>query len=296
MGNSNLGSDEKDQKRAKTEAALNGIKNLPLIPKVMFEVTKFLQEPAPTTSGLAKLIGKDQGLTTKILSVANSPLYGLQRKVTSLEFAIIVLGFKEIRDVVTAISLAEAINVASDRYFNQVDFWVHSMVVGSAAKGISQNLGFMDIASDAFVAGMLHELGIQLLHKFMHPQFVEICQKVQTEGICFLEAESEVLGMTHQDVGRFLAEKWNLPVMLCDTLKYHHSPGKTAKGNLLASLVHLADFMTQKLQVANVYWDNNMELDKEIINTLQFNSEEHLEKFIQDYRDLFTETTFSVRI
>ncbi|MGE5499486.1 MAG: HDOD domain-containing protein, partial [Syntrophothermus sp.] len=217
-------------KRAQTESILAKIQNLPMIPKVMFEVTRFLQAPGATTSGLAKIIGKDQGLTTKILSIANSPLYGLQRKVTTLEFAIIVLGFKEISDIVTAISLANTIKVVTDKDFDQNDFWVHSMVVGSAAKNISQNLGHLDIGSDAFVAGTLHELGIQLLHNFLHPQYIEIYNKAQNKTSTFFAAEEEVLGLTHQDVGKFLSEKWDLPAVLCDILQNHHTPSQ-AKEN-----------------------------------------------------------------
>ncbi|HEX2866692.1 MAG TPA: HDOD domain-containing protein [Ignavibacteriales bacterium] len=296
MENIKFEAESQADKRVATEKLLGDIKNLPLIPKMMFEVTRFLQAPSPTTGGLARLVGRDQGLTAKILSVANSPLYGLQRKVTSLEFAIIVLGYKEIQDIVSALSLAESIKSSSDNFFNQDEFWLHSMVVGSAAKGISQRLGHMDLGSDAFVAGMLHELGIQLMHKYLHPQFKEICRKVSQEGKTFSEAEMDTLGLTHQDIGKFLAERWNLPVVLCDTLSYHHAPGEISSRNILASVVHLADYMTQKLQVANVHWDSGMELDPSIIDALQLGSMENLEKFILDYRDLFVETVFTIRM
>ncbi|MCU7495966.1 MAG: HDOD domain-containing protein [Ignavibacteria bacterium] len=287
---------DRAQRRTETERLLSNIKSLPLIPKMMFEVTKFLQSPAPTTSGLARLVGRDQGLTAKILSVANSPLYGLQRKVTSLEFAIIVLGYKEISDIVSALSLAESIKSTSDKYFNHDEFWLHSMVVGSAAKGIAQNLGHMDLGSDAFVAGMLHELGIQLMHKYMHRQFEDICRKVWQQEESFSGAELDTLGMTHQELGKFLAERWNLPVVLCDTLSHHHSPGELNPRSVLAAVVHLADYMTQKLKIANVYWDENMQLDPSIVDTLQLSSQENLEKFILEYKDLFIETVFTIRM
>lgn len=283
-------------KRLKTEEELKQIKSLPLIPKVMFEVTKMLQSPNVTTSSLAKLIGKDQGLTTKILSIANSPLYGLQRKVTSLEFAIIVMGYKEITDVVSALSLAESLKVSSDKSFNQADFWVHSMVVGTAARGISQTLGFMDIGSDAFVAGVLHEIGIQLLYKFFNKDFLHILENVRFNNFAYLETEKDVLGLTHQEIGRFLAEKWNLPKTLCDVLNHHHLPSESEENKVIASIVHLADYMTQKFQIADFYWDLNMNLDKEIIKILQFNYEENLDRFIKDYRELFFQTASTMRL
>jgi len=294
--NEQLSEEEIQIKRLNTEDALRKIKNLPLIPKVMFEVTKLLQSPSVTTSSLAKLIGRDQGLTTKILSIANSPLYGLQRKVTSLEFAIIVLGYKEISDIVTALSLAEAIKVSSDKNFNQSDFWVHSMVVGTAARGISQTLGFMDIGSDAFVAGVLHEMGIQLLNKFFNKDFLLILEKVRFNNFAYLETEKEVLGLSHQEIGRFVGEKWNLPKILCDVLNYHHTPSLCEENKIITSIVHLADYMTQKFQIADFYWDLNMTLDKEIIKILQFNYEENLDRFIKDHRDLFFQTASTMRL
>lgn len=294
--NEQLPEEEIEAKRQHTEEALRKIKNLPMIPKVMFEVTKMLQSPSVTTSSLAKLIGKDQGLTTKILSIANSPLYGLQRKVTSLEFAIIVLGYKEISDIVTALSLADAIKVSSDKNFNQNDFWIHSMVVGTAARGISQTLGFMDIGSDAFVAGVLHEMGIQLLYKFFNEEFLVILEKVRFNNFAYLDSEKEVLGLTHQEMGRFIAEKWNLPKILCDVLNHHHYPYETEENKVITSIVHLADYMTQKFQIADFYWDINMKLDPDIITTLQFKYEENLERFINDYRDLFFQTASTMRL
>lgn len=283
------------EKRAKTESALKDIKNLPLIPKVMFEVTKMLRDPGVTTNNLAGLIAKDQGLTAKILSVANSPLYGLQRKVTSLEFSIIVLGYKEIANIVTAVSLADAVKISSDKDFDQVDFWIHSMVVGTAAKSIAQHLGFLDLGSDSFVAGVLHDFGIQVLHRFLHKEFISVLNQVNS-NTGFLDAENSVLGLTHQEVGRFLAEKWNLPALLCDVLHYHHIPGKAVEHKVISSIVHLADYMTQKLQVGYFYYDNGMNFDRSILETLQFSSEEELDKFIMEYRDLFIQTANSIRL
>ncbi len=283
-------------KRKKTETQLTGIKNLPLIPKVMFEVTKLLKDPSLNTNSLANVIAKDQGLTAKILSIANSPLYGVQRKVTSLEFAVVVLGFKEIGNVVTAVSLADAIKVTPDKNFDPVDFWIHSMLVGTAARGISRELGHAELGSDAFVAGVLHEIGIQILHKFMHKDFSEIVSKVALEDKHFLDVENEILGITHEEIGKFLGEKWNLPQVLCDVLNHHHHPGESTLNKELTAIVHLADFMTQALQAGTFYWDNNMDLDKSVIKILGFSSETDLSKFILNYKDLFIQTANSIRI
>jgi HD-like signal output (HDOD) protein len=282
-------------KKEKTEAALAGIRNLPLIPKVVFNVTKLLSDPSVSTNVLAREIGKDLGLTTKVLSIANSPMYGLQRKVTSLEFAIIVLGFKEMSDIVTAVSLADAIKVTNDKFFDQNEFWIHSLVIGTAAKNISQNLGHYDIGSDAFVAGVLHDIGIQILYKFFNAQFKSIVTLVRTKNYSFENAENEVLGLTHQEIGQFLSNKWNLPDVLGDVMHFHHKPILSTNNKVVSSIIHLADYMTQKFQIGGFYWDENIQLDEEINKVLGFHSVAELDTFTQNYKDLYLQTATSIK-
>ena len=282
-------------KKEKTEAVLAGIKNLPSIPKVVFEVTKLLNDSKTPTNQLAEIISKDQGLTSKILAVANSPLYGIKRKVSSIEFAILVLGFQDIRNIVTALSLADSIKTAPSKFFDPYEFWLHSMVVGTAAKGISLNFGF-DFGSEAFVAGILHDIGILVIYKFFNPEFNQIIDIINSEKISMLEAEKKALGITHQEIGKFLSEKWELPYILCDSLNYHHRPMKTLENKYFVSIIHLVDYMTQKLGVGNFYWDKDFELDPGIIELLNFPSEEALDNFIADYDEMFRVTAESLKI
>lgn len=283
------------QKKSKTEAILAGIRNLPSIPKVVFEVTKLLNDPKTTTSQLTELISKDQGLTSRILAVANSPLYGIKRKVSSLEFAVLVLGFGDIRDIVTAISLADSIKATPSKYFDPYEFWVHSMVVGTAAKGISINLGF-DFGSEAFVAGILHDMGILVIYKFLNNEFNQIVDFSNNEKINIIEAEKNILGITHQEIGKFLAVKWDLPKVLCETLNYHHSPLTVADNKNFVSLIHLVDYMTHKLNIGSFYWDKDFELDRGIIDILNFPSEDALDNFIVDYEDTFKVSVESLKL
>lgn len=281
-------------KRANTERILLNIKNLPSIPKVIFEVTKLLENPATTTNKLAEVISKDQGLTLKILSVANSPLYGIRRKVSSIEFAILVLGFKDMKDIVTAISFADSFKISTNKEFEPMDFWVHSMLSGTAAKSIAQCLGF-NLGGDAFVAGIIHDIGILVIHRYMYKEFVEIVKVSEAKNIPIFEAEYEVLGLSHQEIGRFLCEKWQLPNVLCDTINNHHLPGNGSKNNVITSIIHLVDYMSQKLDIGCFYWDNALELDETILETLHFDSIEDLDKFTADYKELFEVSASSLR-
>lgn len=275
---------------------LLSINNLPSIPKVMLEVQALLRSESHNTVKLAGIVGKDQGLTTKILMVANSPLYGLQRKVSSLEFAIMLLGVNEVSNIVTALSLAEAIKVDNVKGLNFMEFWKHSMLVGTAAKDIAKRLGFFDLSGDAFVGGMLHDLGIQLTARYFPNQFAKIYEMVTTEGSNFKDAEVKYLGLSHQEIGGFIARKWNLPPHLINSLMFHHNPYGAMDSPVVPYIVHIADCMTQKFQIANVLWDNGLEFDKSVVNVLKFDDEEKFDEFVADYETMFRETADSITL
>ncbi len=279
-------------RKKKTEQLLGEITNLPSIPKVIFHVTKLLDDPRTAANRLSDVIIKDQGLTTKLLSVANSPLFGLKQKISSIDYAILILGFNEVKNIVTTLSLAESLQLLPDKNFDVRDFWKHSMVVGSAAKAISGDLGF-DFSSDAFTAGVLHDVGIQVIYKFMKSDFNQIVEKSRVENKIIIESEREVLGISHQEAGAFLASKWNLPPLLCYALNNHHNPGNAENNKFFCAVIHLADYMTQKLGIGSFYWDEGLTLDPAILELLNFRSEEVLDDFIMEYEDLFR-TTFDL--
>lgn len=272
------------------------MKNLPSIPKVMLEVQVLLRNEAHNTVRLAGIVGKDQGLTTKILMIANSPLYGLQRKVSSLEFAIMLLGVNEVSNIVTALSLAETIKVDNVVGLNFMDFWTHSMLVGTAAKDIAKRLGFFDLSGDAFVGGMLHDLGIQLTARCFPDQFQKVIETVENEKIAFKDAEERFLGLTHQEIGGFISRKWNLPPHLINSLMFHHNPYGAMDSPIVPYIVHLADCMTQEFGIANVMWDEGLEFDKTIGKVLKFENEEQFKEFVADYESMFKETADSIKL
>jgi len=283
------------KKREKTELILSNVYNLPSIPKVMMEVSELLAKPTTTTAELSKVISQDQGLVTKILSIANSPLYGLPRKVSTIEFAILILGYGDIKNIVTALSMIESFKIKSDKNLDQKKFWVHSVITGVAAKRVSEDLGFR-IGGEAFIAGLLHDLGITVIHKFFHTAFEQICKDVETNNMTYNEAELENLGLTHREIGKFLAEKWNLPPALVDTVLNHETPDNATENRILTAVVHLADYMTNKLGIGDFEWDKDLQIQPSVLEIFKIQDEVKLDKFIEDYRDIFVKQYESLKI
>ncbi|MEI7812267.1 MAG: HDOD domain-containing protein [Ignavibacteria bacterium] len=288
-------SPELQKKREKSKLVLAQVYNLPAIPLVMMEVTKLLSNPMTSAAELGKVVSKDQALVTKILTVANSPLYGLPRRVSTIDFAIIILGFEHIKNIVIALSMMEAFKNKSDKNLDQKQYWVHSIMTASAAKRMADDLGF-HFTGEAFTAGLLHDLGIPIIHKYFNADFLKICEAVNVRGISFDQAQEEIMGFRHEDIGNQLSQKWNLPVNLSDTILYHHTPSKAEHNNNLVSIVHLADYMTSKLVIGNFYWDDFYSFDMSILESLKLGDEGYLEKFINGYRELFLSQINSIQI
>jgi len=276
------------ERRQKSELALSNVYNLPAMSATMLEVSKLLDDPSTNTAVLSKIIGKDQGLSTKILSIANSPLYGLTRKVSTIDFAILIIGYQDIKNIVVALTMVDSFRNKSDKYLDQNSFWMHSMLSGTASKRVAEDLGFR-IGSEAFVAGLLHDLGLPVMHKFFKSEFEDIVNDFKENEVPILEAEIKYLGMDHQEIGNFLATKWSLPEHLSSSILYHHKPSNAPEEDVLTSIVHLVDYMTQKLEVGGYYLDQGYELDETVLEVLGIGSMEELDTFVESYRELFTD-------
>ena len=274
------------EKREKNRKLLLNIRNLPSIPLVMMETSRMLENPKTSAAELGKLISRDQGMVTKILTVANSPLYGLPRRVSTIEFAIVILGFDHIKNIVIALSMIEAFKNESDKNWDRKAYWTHSLMTASAAKRIADDLGYSK-TGEAFTAGLLHDLGIAVIQRNFKKEFDQICALHEEQGMRHYNAEVPVLGLGHHEIGQMLVDKWNLPKILGDTIYHHHAPSTSEDNKVLTAIVHLADYMTQRLGVGAFAWDDNMELDTEILQILNMGDAIYLDRFIQSYEQLF---------
>jgi len=272
---------------------LSKICNLPALPNIVNEALRMLNDPDTSNNDLIKIFSKDQSFIAKILTIANSPIYGLRREVSTLDFAILVLGFNEIKNIIFAISFIESFRNERDRYFNQSGFWLHSFITANVARRICEDLDVKK-RGEAFVAGFLHDFGISILHRYLHSEFVQIYNNVAT-GMSYYDAERSVMNLNHFEIGEILMEKWSLPYILSDAIRYHHDPSSANVDKELASIVHLADYMCQYFNIGNFEWDEGIEIDRKIINILNFPNRDNFYEFIESYKDFFNQQIDSIR-
>ncbi|MDT3695821.1 MAG: HDOD domain-containing protein [Ignavibacterium sp.] len=271
-------------KRERTEKVLSSVVNLPVVPKIMFETIKLLDNKYTTAGELNKVISKDQALLTKILTIANSPLYGLQRKVTTIEYAILVLGYRELRNIISALSVAEAFRNKTDKYLNSKEFMLHSYLTGTASKKLASDIGYNN-SGEAFIAGFLHDIGLSVMHRYLHSSYISITELVETKGVPFRDAELDVLGMTHDQIGYFLLDKWNFPKEISEPVLTHHNPPES--NSVLGAIVNLADYITNRLKLTNAPWDDDVKLAQFTARKFSLEREIDVAVFIDGYKDIF---------
>jgi HD-like signal output (HDOD) protein len=200
---------------------LENITQLPTIPFIMSDVLDAVDDQNASAANLAKLIERDQALTAKVLSVANSPFYGFIRRISTIDLAIVVLGTNTIKEIVLSLIIKRFFSSIRRDTFDIRGFWQYSLFCGSASRVLARRLGYK-VVGEAFVAGLMHDLGILIIVEYFTKQF-ELIRKLQSEaGYTLIQAEVEILKSTHGDIGFWFAKKWNLPERLCYAIEHHH--------------------------------------------------------------------------
>jgi len=218
---------------------------LPTLPTVVAKMMALVDSPKASARSLAKLIQSDQALTAKILKLANSAYYGFQRQVSTVNLAIVVVGFNAVKDMGLSVSVLEAFkDPGGNRHFDLSRFWEHAISVGVGTHMLAKkyNLGYVD---DSFSAGLLHDVGKVIINQYVNDDFKEIMARVHEDDEDLLLAETTVLDTTHDRIGGWLAYKWNLPLPIVSAIEFHHNPFLAAQHRPLAALVQLADYLSR---------------------------------------------------
>ncbi len=196
---------------------------------------------------ISQTLNQDQGLSTKVLAMANSAFYGLQAKVTSVARAVALLGLKEIRNVVLLLG-TQALTVRHHypRDFDLRAYWDHQLAVGVCSKLMAERIPGMD-PDILFTAGLLHDLGVLLTALYRPKEWATIQSVVLSEQCSWSQAEERHWGLEHAVIGAMTLNSWNLPPDLTEPVNWHHSPALAPDFADQSRIVCLADGLHHKL-------------------------------------------------
>ncbi len=258
---------------------------LPALPTVAMEVVEMVDNPKTSASRLGKVISTDQALTAKVLKIANSPFYGFPRKISTIDFAIIVLGYDALKEIVISISLVSSLQKKSDQFFDAKGFWDHSIAAGVLARRLARDLNYR-VSGEVFVGGLLHDMGLSVLHRYFRPEFKRIVEIARETDLTFLEAEESVLGVTHAEIGGWLAERWNLPDHLVEAVACHHAPAKATKNPDLVAIIHMADVFATRIADVPLEFDKGNDFNAQALERLQLSDQNVLNEYLTNYVNL----------
>ncbi len=235
------------------ENVLRRVKDFPPLPQVGTEVLRLLEDPAASVEDLVGLLSKDPALAAKVLRVANSPFYGMLKRISTIQHAVVVLGFQATGSLVLAVATLGALRSPSSTRSGlaaRKRFVRHAVACATTARQLAQ--GRWPNPDEAFLAGLLHDIGKLALMEFFPDEMENLMQAQQAdpERPDYL-AEQRALGMDHQQVGAALLERWGLPPAIIQAVGRHHEPldagGKLAEGRL-AALIHTAEALCGDLE------------------------------------------------
>lgn len=231
------------------QSLLRQVRDLPALPDVAMRVMRAAEDTRSSMSEVAHTISRDQALTTRVLRLANSSFYGAVRTISTVSDAVVLLGMRTLRNLAMAASCQELLAAELQGYhMGRGDLWRHSYCCALVAQSLSRRVRY-PVAEEAFVAGLLHDVGKVLVSVQMRTQFNIIMYTATKHKIPFIEAERQVIGFDHAEIGARMLEKWNLPDTLAHAVRYHHAPLAPRNPSALCCLVHVADVICLMLGV-----------------------------------------------
>jgi putative nucleotidyltransferase with HDIG domain len=222
------------------------VKDLPPLPRVVRQLMSVVADENSSAADVTRVLSGDQALAAKILKLVNSPFYGQSGEIGTLTRAVVVLGFSAVRNLALGLTAAGMLRKAGGAEY-QVRFWRHSLATAAAAEVLSCLGGVPEDPEEAFVAGLLHDVGHPVM-ALIAPE--EFAAAFAPSSAALLQRETERFGLTHAKAGQLLLRRWKLPEPLCEAVRFHHNTKVGSNGESpMVALISLADMMANVVDV-----------------------------------------------
>ena len=223
--------------------------DLPAFPSVVSEVMALTEVSNTSMERIGAQIEKDPALTAKVLKVSNSPYYGMRRFIGTLKLALVVLGVREVRNIVLGVTVFDMLDDKSLNGTVRKAFWSHSTMVGGIARRLAVDM-VLGLQGEEFVSGLLHDMGKMVMWRKMGDSYLSLISTFGETPSQLQQKEVALFGYDHAEVAAALALHWNLPRTLTDAVYYHHKRESgslaEAKDPRLAALIRMADLLAHE--------------------------------------------------
>jgi putative nucleotidyltransferase with HDIG domain len=212
------------------------------IPAIAMQIMAKSEDPDNSLSDIADLIVNDPALTANLLKICNSAYFALPRRVESVHDAVTWIGLDQIVDLVLTSSLSKNLSKGLAGYgLGEGELWRHAVTSAHIAKSLANRFGVSQNRHLIYTAALLKDIGKLILGRFVAFSAEKISILVHSQGYSFNEAEKNVIGMNHEELGAMVGKKWSFSDKLIYIIRHHHLADESARQDLETTLVYLAD-------------------------------------------------------
>ena len=277
------------------KSIIRKIDRLKPIPQVASKVMSIVQDPESSMTDLSEIIVYDTALTANLLKIANSAYFGLPEKIDSVHHAIVYMGMDQVVSLVLLASSAESLKTAQKGYdLNVGDLWKYS--VSSAL--IARELTELKKAREShliFTASLLKDIGKVILSQYVGESFKKISALVKQQGYTFREAEKEVIGIDHSELGGIVAETWKFSPKMVEIIRNHHQPQKSSISEFESSIVYMADTLCMMMGIGVGSDGLAYRFHQEVVERLEL-TERNFQEIMAGFGEKFQEVETMIRI
>lgn len=217
------------------------VDELPIFSQTINRIIVLADDPKTEIRDIGNEIMKDQGLTATLLRMANSPIYGVSRRINTVAEAAVLLGYKAIKNIAYASVVNKFVSRELPGYgLGREELWKQSQICAVTARLVAKKVKY-NKPDAAYTAGLLCDIGKVILDYYLRAEYQTIVDRVKDENKTFLEVEQEVLGFDHGQVGAKIAEKWKLSEELVEAIACHHSPENAVIDPKMTAITHISN-------------------------------------------------------
>lgn len=267
------------------------LKKLPTLSHTAERILSLTAKELTHLDELIDIIEKDTPIMSKVLSMANIIYYGTHAPVTNIKDALLKIGFNSLKNIALGISIFSLFKATGEKERSYKRLFNHSFATGVISQIICED--FLNRFSDEkFTAGMLHDIGLFALH-YLYFDLFENLERAVLKGIPFSQAEKEVIGIEHGEIGRWLSEWWGLPEIIGEVILYHHDlPEKSSNYADTIAIIQLSDYIATKLGYG--IFEKTIEIDIYKDSIYKLLSLPELDELILQIKDKFSIEEFKI--
>lgn len=225
--------------------------DLPTLPVVIDRIISVASDESTTTEELAEIISYDQGMTNKLLKLANSIYYSQKTKVDTIKRSITVIGFDEIIGIALGMGILSSFTDKSGLGLDMKALWIHGIGVATISKELAKRTN-PGIANKIFIPALLHDMGKVIFSVYFKDEYRKVRQLAMGKKKPLYFAENAVFKLDHAVLSALLMKRWNFPQSIMLPCRFHHNPESAPiKFKHQSLIINLADYLTQKAGIGH---------------------------------------------